>query len=316
MGADFLSTDIGRAPQEVGGAFIEFNQVPGLDALITAGWSWEEAGALALGGRVGRIGLDLLLVPDAELAGLQARLAATGQAPSHGWASCHRAQLGCVPLAVPPASPRAGLRALLAHQSVTAVLVLCGQHELERHGLPVDRVDRVSLSGVVLGDAWRQVLLDAAGACSTWPDAHTTLDAAVPSSLLAGGELRRRARKQPRTAMNTAATTPVRINRQKTDWVAACDGSPVFHGAGTAATVPFGSGSGRSVGQGRGERAGGDVFDVPAKKGAQIGIAQTEFDVGLEVAQLAVAVVALALVFVGEHGLGLHEAGQGLVQTV
>lgn len=189
MGADFLTTDIGRPPQEVGGAFIEFNQVPGLDALITAGWTPQEAGALALGDRVGRIALDLLLVPDADVSVMQERLAATGLAPSRGWASLSRAQLGGVPLAFPPSPPWAGLRCLLAHRSATAVLLLCGLRELERHGLPVDRVDRVVLGGVEPGDVWGQVLSNAAGACSKWPDAHTALDAVVISSAgLSGGD--------------------------------------------------------------------------------------------------------------------------------
>lgn len=80
---------MGRSPLEVGGAFIEFNQTPGLGALITAGCSTVDAGQLALGDGVGRIPLDLLLVPDAGLPAWQAELAA------RAWPAWRRALPGC-----------------------------------------------------------------------------------------------------------------------------------------------------------------------------------------------------------------------------
>ncbi|HEX7115846.1 MAG TPA: ATP-grasp domain-containing protein [Steroidobacter sp.] len=58
---DYITTDISRSPWESGGAFIEANCMPGLDATIAAGWSAEQIGRITLGEGVGRIPVSLFI---------------------------------------------------------------------------------------------------------------------------------------------------------------------------------------------------------------------------------------------------------------
>ena len=185
MGADYLTTDVSRAPREVGGAFIEFNTTPGLDALITAGWSALEAGRLALGEAVGRIQLDLLLVPDVELAAMTGALSQRAWPSTGGWASATHAMLAGLPLRVPVTHPWAGVHTLLAHKTLERALLLCGMQALQRHGLPSERLRTVYLCGVVASADWQQVLKDAAERISLWPDATSALRAYETSNVSA-----------------------------------------------------------------------------------------------------------------------------------
>ena len=177
MGADYLTTDLSRAPHDVGGAFIEFNTTPGLAVLMVAGWSAVEAGRLALGETVGRIELDLLLVPDVELAAMTGVLSQRAWPSSKGWASATHAMLAGLPLRVFVTCPWAGVRTLLAHKTLERALLLCGMEELKRHGLPSERLRTVYLGGVVASADWQQVLTGAAGRISLWPDATSALQA-------------------------------------------------------------------------------------------------------------------------------------------
>lgn len=177
MGADYRCTDLSAAPETVGGAFLEFNTTPGLAILIVAGWSAVDAGRLALGESVGRIPLDLLLVPDVELAAMTGVLSQRAWPSSKGWASATHAMLASLPLQVPVAHPWAGVRTLLAHKTLERALLLCGMAELKRHGLPNERFGTVYLGGVVASADWQQVLTGAAGRISLWPDATSALRA-------------------------------------------------------------------------------------------------------------------------------------------
>lgn len=89
--ADYLCADLSRAPREVGGAFVGFNTTLGLSALMVAGWSVEDVGRLVLGPKVGRIALDLMLVPDDELRVVADVMAGLAWLPTQGWASSERA---------------------------------------------------------------------------------------------------------------------------------------------------------------------------------------------------------------------------------
>lgn len=178
MGADYLTTDLGRAPHQVGGAFIEYNTTPGLDALIVAGWSAEAAGRLALGESVGRIPLDLLLVPDAELPAIASALTQRAWPSGQGWASSNQAVLAGLPLQVRAAAhPWAGVHTLLAHKTLERALLLCGVGQLQRHGLPVDRLATVHGAGAAVGEDWQAVLAQAADRLAVWPDAPSALRA-------------------------------------------------------------------------------------------------------------------------------------------
>ena len=178
LGADYLTTDLGRAPHQVGGAFIEFNTTPGLDALIVAGWSAVQAGRLALGESVGRIPLDLLLVPDAELPAIASAMSQRAWPSGEGWACSNQAVLAGLPLRVRAAAhPWAGVHTLLAHKTLQRALLIGGIGQLERDGLPVDRVDTVHLGGVAVSAAWQPVLQRSGQHVVAWPDAQSALDA-------------------------------------------------------------------------------------------------------------------------------------------
>jgi cyanophycin synthetase len=179
MGADYLTTNLSRAPGEVGGAFIEFNLTPGLGALIVAGWTTVDAGRLALGESVGRIELDLLLVPDAQLDSMAGALAAVAWPSTEGWASSAQAMLAGATLQVRAMHPWAGVRTLLAHRGLERALLLCGLGQLERHGLPVDRLGTVHVGGVAPSAQWQQVLVQASQHTSVWPDALSAVQACV-----------------------------------------------------------------------------------------------------------------------------------------
>lgn len=178
MGADYLTTDLSRAPREVGGAFIEFNTTPGLGTLIVAGWSAVDAGRLALGEAVGRIPLDLLLVPDAELPAIASALIQRAWPSGQGWASSNQAVLAGLPLRVRAAAhPWAGVHTLLAHKTLQRALLLCGVGQVQRHGLPVDRLATVHGAGAAVGEGWQEVLAQAADRIAVWPDAPSALRA-------------------------------------------------------------------------------------------------------------------------------------------
>lgn len=177
MGADYLTTDFSRSPSEVGGAFIEFNTTPGLAVLMVAGWSAVAAGRLVLGDSIGRIALDLLLVPDVELGAFTSALAETAWPSSSGWASAEQATLAGVTLQVRLKHPWAGIRTLLAHRCLERALLLCGLEQLERHGLPADRLKTVYVGGVTPNEEWQRVLEQTAEHVSMWPDARSALRA-------------------------------------------------------------------------------------------------------------------------------------------
>ena len=175
MGADYLTTDLSRAPLDTGGAFIEFNTTPGLAVLIAAGWSAIHAGKLVLGESVGRITLDMLLVPDADLKAMTQALELSDEPPAKSWASSAQAVLAGVPLQVAAAHPWAGVNTLLAHRGLSHALLLCGAGQLVQHGLPADRLATVYQGGGELVADWQDVLSRAAKQVLCWPDAPSAL---------------------------------------------------------------------------------------------------------------------------------------------
>ena len=171
FGADYLTTDVSRAPRDVGGAFIEINTTPGLAIVMAAGWSAIDAGRLVLGPSVGRIELDLLLVADTELDAIGQELAQFAWPPDLGWASEAQAMLAGMALEVRPYRPWAGAYTLMAHRGLGRALLLCGISQMMQHGLPADRLSRVYVCGDTVRADWQKVLRQAAKRISVWPDA-------------------------------------------------------------------------------------------------------------------------------------------------
>lgn len=162
LGADYLTPDIARPPGGTGGQFIEINTTPGLDAMIAAGWTAEDAGDLALGEGTGRIPVVLVVVPaQAAVEGLQ--LEGLGWAPGAGWATSARVGLGRTLLQLAPTrQPWAAVQCLLSHRAVVRAVVVVTDQALLRWGLPVDRCETAHLL-TALPAAWMRVLAQRCG---------------------------------------------------------------------------------------------------------------------------------------------------------
>lgn len=164
MGADYLCTRIDRSSDAAAGdgQFIEINLTPGLDALVAAGWSIEQAGSLALDATMGcgRIPADLLIVHADRLEAALAALRSRAWLPDGGWASAAHAGIANVNLlidAAAAATPWAGVEALFSHRRLSHALIVASDREIQRHGLPLSRCETVHLA-TKLPEAWLKLL--------------------------------------------------------------------------------------------------------------------------------------------------------------
>jgi cyanophycin synthetase len=158
VGLDYLTTDISRHWDEVPGAFIELNAIPGLVPPLLAGWSPVKIGNVILGKGIGRIPVDCLVVPDVQFDAVEAELAARGLAEDAGWASHRSAWVGPLRLQVVQGEGWSGIETLLGHQSVARALLVVSAAQLQRRGFPLDRVDRVWNCDADLPQDWAAVL--------------------------------------------------------------------------------------------------------------------------------------------------------------
>jgi cyanophycin synthetase len=188
-GFDYLTTDISRSWREVPGAFIELNLTPGLAVLTLAGRSPVEVGKLALGSKPGRIPVNIIVLPDAQLAEAESAILQRGPDRERGWASNNKAWLGRMPLVIAKRRPWAGAMTLLSHQVVERALLLASSGQLMRHGLPVDRADRIWLCADDLPDEWLEVLRHASAA-PVWHGPWSDMQRTVEFGELAGPEAR------------------------------------------------------------------------------------------------------------------------------
>jgi cyanophycin synthetase len=157
-GLDYLTTDIGRSPWEVGGAFIEMNTTPGLDVTIAAGWPPGKIGAMVLGDLPGRIPVDLFVMPtlDIEAACLAGPEDAAG--PGAAWVCGNEIRVGQLTLRTGDSTPWAAVQGALRNKTLTSLRIVCTVGEILNHGLPLDKVDRVLLCGVALPDRWQGLI--------------------------------------------------------------------------------------------------------------------------------------------------------------
>lgn len=119
--------------------------------------------------------MDLLVVADEDLPALHRELAARSWAHTQGWAGSHEAMLAGLSLQVQAESPWAGVNTLLAHRGLASALVLCGLTQLQKHGLPVECVQRVWVVGVLPGQAWMRVPQECSKTLRTCADAGDAL---------------------------------------------------------------------------------------------------------------------------------------------
>lgn len=163
VGMDLLTVDIRHPPGAAAAGpagLVEINTHPGLDALVAAGWTEQAVGALVLDPAMGRIPVHLRVVPQALLESVLDEAEALAWPPGWGWASARRAGLAgqaeqaSVALAIGDGPVWPGVQVLLGHRAVTAAVVVAGDADLCRHGLPVDRADTVQRLGAELAPGW------------------------------------------------------------------------------------------------------------------------------------------------------------------
>jgi len=159
VGFDYVTTDIGRSPWESGGAFIEANSIPGLDAAIAAGWSIEHIGRITLGENVGRIPVRLFIAESAEAADELP----TPDRPYLARVVRDEVRINEAVYRSDTAEPWAAVRAALRNQAVRELEIFCTPIDITTHGLPVDRVDRTVLLGVQLDRNWQRVVESCSG---------------------------------------------------------------------------------------------------------------------------------------------------------
>lgn len=162
VGIDYMTTDIERSPQETGGAFIEINTAPGLDACIAAGWPQERIAQLVLGSRLGRIPVRLTVLHPTQISHLLPRLQSKELGEDEALVCKEVLRIGALTLAVSTAEPWAALMAALRNRTVKGLHVICSSDEIVQHGLPLDVWDRVQIAqrhgAAVLPLAWMQVV--------------------------------------------------------------------------------------------------------------------------------------------------------------
>lgn len=155
-GLDYITTDISRSHDEVGGGFLETNSTPGMDVLLAGGMDEDEIGGLVLGALPGRIAVTLLIVPQAleedvsEL--LTSRLGEGDAAAGKDWA-----RIGSLSLPAQPIGPAARIEAVLRYPTVERLVILWPMEMVISHGLPLDKFERIICLGPLAEGRWRSL---------------------------------------------------------------------------------------------------------------------------------------------------------------
>lgn len=164
-GIDYITADI-RNSWEEGGALIEVNATPGADAMIAAGLDPIVVASAILGAAPARIPIQLVVVPQSDLAYARSYLQNLSLVGGFGWACNGHAVIDGMPLRITPFGTWIAVETLLRHKSVRHACVVCSAEEIVRHGMPVDKVDQVVLykdDQIPLPAEWRKVLMDHSG---------------------------------------------------------------------------------------------------------------------------------------------------------
>lgn len=158
-GVDYLTTDITRPPSETGGAFIEMNTTPGLDACVAAGWTEADIAGRVLGLQVGRIPVTLTVVGDDATLAQECSGGLSGSLEDgEGWVCGNDLRVGTARLRNTSPEPWAAVQAALRNQRLTRLQVVCTPADIQRHGLPVDRFEHVQVDSAGLPEPWLDLL--------------------------------------------------------------------------------------------------------------------------------------------------------------
>jgi cyanophycin synthetase len=182
-GIDYITTDISRSHDEVGGGFIEVNAVPRLRLLMSGGIAEEEVGSALLGELPGRIPATLLIGPKEAVPALKNRVAervaprGNAAAVSAGWA-----QIGAVELPVARLDAFSAVSAVLRHRTVSELTILWSLQDVEEFGLPVDQLQRAIVVAEGLSDTWLSVLRALCEDVVLAADSAAALDESFPGT--------------------------------------------------------------------------------------------------------------------------------------
>jgi len=156
-GLDFITTNIEKSCSETG-EFIEINTTPGLSAMISAGSDPIEIGRQVLGSTPGRIPIMMVVVTSDKLQTAKDWFQARTWSRDTGFTCAKHASLGGVNLHISDIRHWSAVHALLHHQTLASLWILCEESELFRWGLPVDQLEKTWLCGITLPNAWQDVV--------------------------------------------------------------------------------------------------------------------------------------------------------------
>jgi cyanophycin synthetase len=166
-GLDFITEDSTRSCHEAG-VFLELNGSPGLRVPIIAGVPPDEVAQAILGDKVGRVPTLLIVAPSARHEQLRALLPG---APSLGWACGAQAGVGGLRLTGARANVHHGAATVLRHRRTRCAVVIADAADLRKHGLPLDRCDRVVIfDDPALTADWTELLRRRSDQCETTAD--------------------------------------------------------------------------------------------------------------------------------------------------
>jgi cyanophycin synthetase len=143
-GLDYMTTDISRSHDDVGGGFIEANTSVGIDVLIMAGADPDMLCERLIGDVPARIPVTLLLA-SADAQPAVGKSLADQLAGGMALVSADTVRIGTLILPRLDANPVAHVETALRYPSVTSLVIMWSVEELCRHGLPLDKVDTVVL---------------------------------------------------------------------------------------------------------------------------------------------------------------------------
>jgi cyanophycin synthetase len=161
IGIDYLTTDIRLSPAESGGRVIEVNSVPGLSALVAAGFDEEELGLSTLGRSLGSIPVDMVIVDKQQVASRAQTLMSRALKPGHGVACGSTVKIGIFNLQAAPGNshPWAGVQTALKNKTLESLELIATADEITRHGLPVGQLRGFTIeTDAALPKAWGRVL--------------------------------------------------------------------------------------------------------------------------------------------------------------
>lgn len=161
VGIDYLTPDIARSPREVGGGFIEINATPGMAVFVAAGLREADIGRVLLGEALAVIPVTLKVVDPTQMSGELNALKAHAWLPHQGWACGDQLGVGAAGLSLKAQRPWGAVRAALRNRCLKELTVVCSGAEIERHGLPVERLRQVHIHDGQLPPEWMAVLTSA-----------------------------------------------------------------------------------------------------------------------------------------------------------